>query len=82
MYIENPMARVKAKAQITPIVPPYVVATPHGWWLPETQGTEPYFYGIWEYNVNNLVPMGNQADSGFGGGTYRTCLCRVTKIRE
>lgn len=82
VYIENQKDRVKAVAKITPIVPPWIVATPHGWWLPETQGTAPYFYGIWDYNVNNLVPMGNQADTGFGGGTYRTCLCRIKKIEK
>ena len=82
VYIENKRGRIKAKAKITPIANPKVVTCSHGWWLPETKGTEPYLYGIWEYNVNNLVPMGTQSRSGYGGATYRNCLCRIRKISE
>ena len=73
---------MKAKAKVTPTILPGVVMVAHAWWLPETEGKGPYFYGIWEYNVNNLIPMGTQGRSGFGGGAYRMGLCRVTKIKE
>ncbi len=82
VYIENRRGRVKARAKITPTILPYVVMVGHGWWLPETDGKAPYFYGVWEYNVNNLIPMGCQGRSGFGGGPYKTTLCRVRKIKE
>jgi len=82
VYVENQRGRVKAKAKLTPIILPNVVMVAHAWWLPETEGKEPYFYGIWEYNVNNLIPMGTQGRCGFGGGAYRMGLCRVTKIKE
>jgi anaerobic selenocysteine-containing dehydrogenase len=82
VYIENKRGKVKAKAKVTPVIPAWMVMVAHGWWLPEAQGTEPYLYGIWEYNVNNLVPMGRQSRSGFGGGAYKTTLCRVRKIKE
>ncbi len=54
----------------------------HGWWLPETEGREPNLFSTWEHNINNLVPMGTQSRSGYGGATYRNGLCRVTKIKE
>ncbi len=79
--IESKRGRVKRKAKVTPIVPPWLVMTPHGWWLPETQGTEPYLFGIWDYNVNQLIPTGCQSQSGYGGGAYKTMLCRIVKIR-
>ncbi len=82
VYVENQRGRVKAKAKVTPTILPGVVMVAHAWWLPETEGKGPYFYGIWEYNVNNLIPMGTQGRSGFGGGAYRMGLCRVTKIKE
>jgi len=82
VYVENQRGRVKAKAKLTPIILPNVVMVAHAWWLPETEGKEPYFYGIWEYNVNNLIPMGTQGRCGFGGGAYRMGLCRVTKMKE
>lgn len=81
VYIENKRGRVKRRAKVTPIVPPWLVMAPHGWWLPETQGTEPYLFGIWDYNVNQLIPTGCQSQSGYGGGAYKTMLCRITKIK-
>lgn len=81
VYVENKRGRIKRKAKVTPVVPPWMVMVPHGWWLPETQGTEPYLFGIWEYNCNQLIPTGCQSKSGYGGGAYKTMLCRVTKIK-
>ena len=82
VYIENQRGRVKAKTKVTPIVPPWMVMVAHGWWLPETEVRKPYFYGIWDYNINILFQMGEQGRSGFGGGSQRSALCRVTKIEE
>ncbi len=82
VYIENERGRIKSRAKITPTILPYVVAPTHNWWLPETEGKEPNLYGVFEYNVNNLIPACTQGRSGWGGGTYKTCLCKVTKIRE
>jgi anaerobic selenocysteine-containing dehydrogenase len=82
VYVESKRGRVKRKAKVTPIVPRWLVMAPHGWWLPETQGTEPYLFGIWDYNINQLIPTGCQSQSGYGGGAYKTMLCRITKIKE
>ncbi len=82
VYIENKRGRVKAKAMVTVTGLPGVVSVAHGWWLPETEGKEPNLFSTWEYNINNLVPMGTQSRSGFGGAAYRTCLCRITKIKD
>ncbi|MBN1693269.1 MAG: molybdopterin-dependent oxidoreductase [Dehalococcoidales bacterium] len=81
VYIENSHGKIKMKAQVTPTAHPLVVTAPHGWWLPETDGKEPNLFSTWEYNINNLTSMGNQAKSGFGGTDYRSSLCRVTKIK-
>ena len=80
--IENDRGRIKRKAKLTPIVHPKVVSVPHGWWLPETDGREPNLFGIWEINCNVLTPTGTQSRSGFGGGAYKTTLCRVRKIEK
>lgn len=82
VYIENKRGRIKAKAIVRPTIHPRIVMVGHGWWLPEADGKAPYFYGIWEYNANNLVPMGFQGRSGYGGGPYKTTPCRVRKIIE
>jgi len=82
VYVENQKGKVKARARIRPTVPPWMVMIAHGWWLPETEGREPHLFGIWEYNVNNLLEMGHQSSSGFGGGNYKSNLCRISKIED
>jgi anaerobic selenocysteine-containing dehydrogenase len=82
VYIENLRGKVKMRAKVTATAHPKVVTAPHGWWLPETDGKSPNLFSTWEYNINNLTSMGNQAKSGFGGTDYRSCLCRVTKIKD
>jgi anaerobic selenocysteine-containing dehydrogenase len=82
VYVENKRGRIKRKAKVTPVVPTWMVMVPHGWWLPETDGREPNLFGLWDYNCNQLVPAGCQSKSGYGGGPYKTMLCRVTKIKE
>ncbi|MDP6178818.1 MAG: molybdopterin-dependent oxidoreductase [Desulfatiglandales bacterium] len=82
VYIENRMGRVKRKAKVTPTVHPKMIAVPHGWWLPELKGSEPNLFGLWDYQVNLLVPSGQHSVSGFGGGQYKTTLVKLTKIVE
>ncbi len=82
VYIENPRARVKFKAKVTPTGLPQILSAAHGWWLPETDGKEPNLFGTWQHNINNLTSMGLQARSGFGGTNYRASLCRITKIKD
>jgi anaerobic selenocysteine-containing dehydrogenase len=80
VYVENKRGRVKSKAKVTPTILPQVVAPAHNWWLPETEGKAPYLFGIWEYNINNLVPACTQGLSGWGGAGYKRFLCRISKI--
>ncbi|MGI5940316.1 MAG: molybdopterin-containing oxidoreductase family protein [Thermoleophilia bacterium] len=80
--IENDRGRIMRKAKVTPVVHRRVVSVPHGWWLPETEGPEPYLYGIWDINCNLLVDIGPGDESGYGGGPYKTALVAVRKIRE
>ena len=82
VYIENQRGRVKSKAKVTPTILPNVVAPTHSWWLPETEGKEPHLFGVWEYNINNLIPACTQGRSGWGGAGYRRFLCRITKIKD
>ncbi|MDP2916301.1 MAG: molybdopterin-dependent oxidoreductase [Dehalococcoidia bacterium] len=82
VYVENHRGRVKAKAKVTPEVPPWLIMAAHGWWLPETEGAKPNLYGVFEVGINNLMQMGQQGRCGFGGGSQRSVLCRVTRIRD
>jgi len=80
VWIEGVRGKVKRKARLTPAVHPKMAMALHGWWYPERDGTAPYFYGIWEVNVNQLIPLGCQSKSGFGGAPYKTMLCRIYPV--
>jgi len=80
VYLENDMGRVKRKAAITRKVKPQHVHTMHGWWLPERDGKAPDLFGVWDYQINAIIPGPQSSKSGFGGGQYRTTLCTLRKI--
>jgi anaerobic selenocysteine-containing dehydrogenase len=82
IYLENDMGRVKRKARLTPVVKPDHIQTLHGWWMPEMKGPEPDLFGMWDYQINQLIPGPQYSKSGFGGGQYKTTLVRLAKIAE
>jgi anaerobic selenocysteine-containing dehydrogenase len=82
VYIENSRGRVKFKTVVTPTILPRVIAPTHSWWLPETDGKAPNFFGVWDHNINNLVPACTQGRSGWGGAGNRRFLCRIVKIKD
>jgi anaerobic selenocysteine-containing dehydrogenase len=80
IYLENDMGRVKRKTTITRKVKSHHVHTMHGWWLPELDGREPSLFGVWDYQINKIIPGPQCSKSGFGGGQYKTTLCTLRKI--
>ena len=82
VYLENDMGRVKRKAKISRKVKADHVHTMHGWWLPEREGRAPDLFGVWDYQINKIIPGPQCSKSGFGGGQYKTTLCTLTKIAD
>lgn len=82
IYLENDMGKVKRKAHLTLKVKPNHIQTLHGWWLPELKGPEPDLFGLWDYQINKIIPGPQDSNSGFGGGRYKTTLVKLTKITE
>ncbi|MGD8227218.1 MAG: molybdopterin-dependent oxidoreductase [Desulfobacteraceae bacterium] len=80
VWLENPHGRCKRKAKYFHGIHPKVVQSPHGWWLPEKKPEE--LFGLWEVNINTLIPDGTQAKCGFGGGQYKSIMCKVYKADE
>jgi anaerobic selenocysteine-containing dehydrogenase len=78
IWVENWMGRCKLKAKVTPIVPRWMVMAAHGWWFPEKHGPEPSLYGVWESNINQLLPMNAQGKDGLGA-PIKHLLCKVYK---
>lgn len=82
VWIEGVRGKVKRKARLTPVVHPHIAMAPHGWWYPEQAGEKPHFNGVWDINVNQLIPMGCQGKAGFGGAPIKTMLCKIYPIQE
>ncbi len=78
IWIENWMGRAKLKAKVTLVVPPWMIMATHGWWFPEREGAEPSLYGVWEHNINQLIPMGAQGKDGLGA-PIKHSMCRIYK---
>lgn len=82
IYLENDMGKVKRKVKVSLRVHPKMVHTQHSWWMPELKGSEPDLFGVWDYQINQIVPGPQDSTSGFGGGQYKTTLVKLTKINQ
>jgi len=81
VWVENWMGRCKLKAKVTAVVPRWMVMAAHGWWFPEKTPQEPSLFGVWESNINQLIPMGAQGKDGLGA-PIKHLLCRIYKANE
>jgi len=79
VWVQNWLGRAKFKAKVTPVVPRWMVMATHGWWFPEKSAVEPSLFGVWESNINQLLPMGFQGKDGLGA-PIKHSLCKVYKI--
>jgi len=83
VWIEGVRGKVKRKLKITPVIHEKIAMAPHAWWLPETEGAAPNLYGIWDINVNQLIPTGvNHPVTGYGGAPTKTMLCKIYPLGE
>jgi hypothetical protein len=55
-----------------------VVRAEHGWWFPEREAAEPTLFGVFDSNINNLTPQGENGPTGYGA-PYKNQLCKVYK---
>lgn len=79
VWVENWLGKIKVKAYVTPIVHPRMVMADHAWWYPERPGAEPSLFGVWEVNVNQLIPMNHVGKSGHGS-PLKCMLCKIYKM--
>lgn len=80
VWVENAHGRCKRKATYLPLIHPRVVQAAHGWWLPEIKPED--MFGLWDVNINQLIPDGTSAKCGFGGGQYKSLLCKVYRAES
>jgi len=78
IYIESRYGKCKQRARLTQGIHPGVIHSQHAWWFPEKPGPEPSLFGVWESNINLLLPSGWTGRSGLGY-PFKNQMCRVYK---
>ncbi len=80
IWIENWMGRARYKAKVTPVVPEWMIMAAHGWWFPEKKAAEPELFGMWESNINQLIPMSHHGKDGMGA-PIKHSMCKIYKCQ-
>jgi anaerobic selenocysteine-containing dehydrogenase len=82
VVIETPEGRVRQKAKVWDGIHPRVVQADSMWWYPELPGKDPCLFGVWESNINAILPDDEQYFDYAGDNYFRALLCRVYKAKE
>jgi len=77
VWIETPLGWVKQRAQLLEGMHPRVVHADGYWWYPEREEAEPSLFGVWESNINSILPDGPKVCDYTGDSYFRGLLCRV-----
>ena len=82
VYIETPVGTVRQKAQLVEGIHPKVVHADAYWWYPEQPGTAPCLFGIWDSNINSILPDDLEHCDYAGDNNLRGLLCRVYPAKD
>jgi thiosulfate reductase/polysulfide reductase chain A len=77
-HIETPMGKVKQQVRICEGIDPRVVHADGLWWYPEQPGEEPSLFGVWESNINAIIPDDADRCDFAGDQNLRGLLCRIS----
>ncbi len=80
VWVETPMGRIQQKAHFDPNMHPKVVHADSHMWYPEREAEGDAHYGVWESNINAILPDG-EAYTDYAGDNYmRGLICKVTPV--
>ncbi len=82
VHIETPLGRITQKAKLTTGIDPRVVHADGFWWYPEMPGEEPCLFGVWESNINAILPDDPELCDFAGDNPFRALLCKVYKAKK
>jgi len=82
VYIETPLGRIGQRAKLTTGIDPRVVHADGYWWYPELPGEEPCLFGVWDSNINAILPDDPELCDYTGDNYFRALLCKVYKAKE
>jgi len=79
--IETPLGVIRQRAQLTTGIDPRVVHADGYWWYPELPAEEPSLFGVWESNINAILPDEPELCDYTGDNPFTALLCRVYKSK-
>jgi anaerobic selenocysteine-containing dehydrogenase len=79
VYIETPLGRVRQKARITEGIRPDVVHAEAYWFFPEEPEEEPHLFGVWDANINAIIPDDYDLCDYAGDLPFRAVMCNIYK---
>lgn len=82
VYIETSMGKIRQKANLTTGIDPRVAHADGYWWYPDMPGEDPCLFGVWESNINAILPDVPQVCDYAGNNYFRATLCRVYRAKE
>ncbi|MBI4984058.1 MAG: molybdopterin-dependent oxidoreductase, partial [Rhodocyclales bacterium] len=80
VWVETPLGKVKQWAKLRDDIHPSVVHADGLWWYPEQEANEPNLSGVWESNINAIIPDGPEYASYAGDPGMRALMCRVRPV--
>jgi len=80
VWVETPLGRVRQMAIFSDALHPQVVHADGSWWYPERRGEDPVLFGVWESNINAILPDDPTTADFAGDCNFRGSLCRLMPI--
>ena len=79
VWIETPLGKVKQRAGYLEGIHAQVVHADGYWWFPEKDEAEPSLFGVWDSNINSILPDDPEFSDHAGNNYFRGLLCKVYK---
>lgn len=78
VWVETPMGKIRQVARFDPGMHPRVAHADSHMWYPEREADGDAHYGVWESNINAILPDG-EGYSDYAGDCYmRGLICRLS----
>ena len=82
VWVETPMGRVKQQARLDPGMHRRVAHADSHMWYPERAAQGDAHYGVWESNINAILPDGEEFTDYAGDNYMRGLICRLYPAQE
>jgi anaerobic selenocysteine-containing dehydrogenase len=82
VWVETPMGKVRQVVRLDPGMHPRVVHADSHMWYPEREAEGDAHYGVWESNINAIIPDG-EGYSDYAGDCYmRGLICKIWPVMD